>query len=107
MNLEKMGATGVSTKIEYPIVDLLAESVPYERAPVPDPISYCVRSRCGKSMTNCRPYREGTRRPAVEQPGRGLTGRCSVCKKGRDFVVSNRLYMLLAIAGMIWGAGDA
>ena len=107
MNLEKMGATGVSTKIEYPIVDLLAESVPYERAPVPDPISYCERCRRGTVMIDLPVYREGKRRSAVEQPGRGLTGRCSVCKKGRDFVVSNRLYMLLAIAGMIWGAGDA
>ena len=103
MNLEKMGATGVSTKIEYPIVDLLAESVPYERAPVPDPISYCVRCRCGKSMTNCRPYREGTRRPAVEKLGVGITARCGVCHHGKDFVVSERTYRLLVSARKVYG----
>jgi len=42
-----------------------------------------------------------TGKPRVEAGGFGLTGVCQVCGKGKDFVVSEHVYMALAAAKRI------
>jgi hypothetical protein len=64
--------------------------------------SYCRRCRKSQPMIDLRPYRWGKKKPPVEPPGIGITGRCSACLKGKDFVVSERTYMALARDKKIW-----
>ena len=48
MNQEAMGATGVSTKIEYPIVDFWQRACPTRERPCPTPLA----TACAVAVAN-------------------------------------------------------